>query len=68
MDGDEHGTHVSGIIAGQLEGGSASTNTGIAGVAPNVKIVPIKFLGPEGELLQTPYRPSSMLKNLELRY
>ncbi|MDR4948818.1 S8 family serine peptidase [Neobacillus cucumis] len=48
LDGDEHGTHVSGIIAGQLEGGSASTNTGIAGVAPNVKIVPIKFLGPEG--------------------
>jgi subtilisin family serine protease len=41
-DGDEHGTHVSGTIAG-----SADT-TGIIGVAPNVKIMPLKFLGPYG--------------------
>ncbi|MER2261557.1 MAG: S8 family serine peptidase [Psychrobacillus sp.] len=43
FDGDEHGTHVAGTIA-------AATNNqiGIAGIAPNVKIMPLKFLGPEG--------------------
>ncbi|WP_160724101.1 S8 family serine peptidase [Bacillus sp. USDA818B3_A] len=41
-DGDEHGTHVSGTIAG-------TPNTiGVIGLAPNVKIMPLKFLGPEG--------------------
>lgn len=41
-DGDYHGTHVSGTIA-------ASNNTiGVVGVAPNVKIVPLKFIGPNG--------------------
>lgn len=48
LDGDEHGTHVSGTIAAALEGGSLATNTGVAGAAPNVKIMPIKFLGPMG--------------------
>lgn len=42
-DGDDHGTHVAGTIA-------AATNNaiGIAGIAPNVKIMPLKFLGPWG--------------------
>lgn len=41
-DGDEHGTHVSGTIAG------TENSTGIIGIAPNVKIMPLKFLGPDG--------------------
>ncbi|MGG0177844.1 S8 family serine peptidase [Gottfriedia acidiceleris] len=44
LDGDEHGTHVSGTIAAEL----TNDNKGIVGVAPNVKIVPLKFLGPYG--------------------
>ncbi|MBT2756927.1 S8 family serine peptidase [Mesobacillus foraminis] len=48
IQGDDHGTHVAGTIAAVLEGGSISKNTGVAGAAPNVKIMPIKFLGPEG--------------------
>ncbi len=42
-DGDDHGTHVSGTIAG-----SANNSLGIVGIAPNVKIMPLKFLGPYG--------------------
>jgi subtilisin family serine protease len=38
-----HGTHVAGIIAAAM-----NNSTGIAGVAPNVKIMPLKFMGPEG--------------------
>ena len=36
---DDHGTHVAGTIAG------VSNGAGIVGLAPNVKIMPIKFLG-----------------------
>ncbi len=39
---DAHGTHVSGTIAASVN------NQGIVGVAPNVKIMALKFLGPEG--------------------
>ena len=39
-DGDDHGTHVAGIIAASLN------NIGVSGVAPNVKIMPLKFMGP----------------------
>ncbi len=42
-DGDEHGTHVAGTIAANLNNG-----VGGAGVAPNVQIMPLKFLGPDG--------------------
>ena len=35
---DAHGTHVSGIIA------ASSNNLGISGTAPNVKILPLKFV------------------------
>jgi subtilisin family serine protease len=47
LDLDEHGTHVAGTIAASLEG-ALTTNKGVVGVAPNVKILPIKFLGPDG--------------------
>jgi subtilisin family serine protease len=42
-DGDDHGTHVAGTIAAALNNG-----VGGAGVAPNVTIMPLKFLGPNG--------------------
>jgi subtilisin family serine protease len=48
LEGDEHGTHVSGTIAAALEGTMTSENKGVIGIAPNVKILPIKFLGPDG--------------------
>jgi subtilisin family serine protease len=41
---DEHGTHVSGTIAA-----AANNAEGVAGVAPNVRILPLKFLGPTGK-------------------
>jgi len=42
-DGDEHGTHVAGTIAAVF-----NNNAGVAGVAPGVKIMPLKFIGPLG--------------------
>ncbi|RSD26984.1 S8 family serine peptidase [Mesobacillus subterraneus] len=48
LDGDDHGTHVAGTIAAAMEGSDISQNKGVVGVAPNVKIMPIKFLGPWG--------------------
>ncbi|PEQ95953.1 hypothetical protein CN481_03010 [Bacillus sp. AFS006103] len=39
---DDHGTHVSGTIAAK------ANTTGVIGVAPNVKIMPLKFIGPGG--------------------
>ncbi|HZG71903.1 MAG TPA: S8 family serine peptidase [Chondromyces sp.] len=42
-DGDEHGTHVAGTIAAETNNGE-----GVTGIAPNVKIMPLKFIGPEG--------------------
>ncbi|QGQ94096.1 hypothetical protein EHS13_03840 [Paenibacillus psychroresistens] len=51
VDGDFHGTIVAGIIAASMNNG-----IGIAGIAPNVKIMPLKFLGPdyglESDLIQ----------------
>lgn len=41
-DSDVHGTAVAGIIAAAADNG-----IGISGVAPNVKIMPLKFIGPE---------------------
>jgi subtilisin family serine protease len=39
---DFHGTHVAGTIAAKAD------NIGVVGVAPNVKIMPLKFIGPWG--------------------
>lgn len=38
-NGDEHGTHVAGIVAAV-----ANNGTGVAGVAPNARIMPVKVL------------------------
>nr|WP_269438165.1 S8 family serine peptidase [Phosphitispora fastidiosa] len=42
-DEDYHGTHVAGTMAAV-----ANNSTGVAGVAPNVKIMPLKFIGLDG--------------------
>ncbi|MCX8007308.1 MAG: S8 family serine peptidase [Coriobacteriia bacterium] len=42
-DGDQHGTHVAGII-----GAAGDNGVGIAGVNHDVTIMPVKFLGPWG--------------------
>ncbi len=42
VDGDKHGTHVAGTIAANQNG------QGIVGMAPNVKVMALKFLGPSG--------------------
>lgn len=39
---DAHGTHVAGTIAASLNG------KGVVGVAPNVKVMALKFIGPDG--------------------
>ncbi|WLV24412.1 S8 family serine peptidase [Aciduricibacillus chroicocephali] len=38
-----HGTHVAGTIAAGISNG-----IGVSGIAPNVKIVPLKFIGTDG--------------------
>lgn len=43
MDDNEHGTHVSGTIAGRGNGG------GLLGVAPQATIIPVKVLNKDGE-------------------
>ena len=43
MDESSHGTHVSGTIAG-----AANNSVGVAGVAPQAKIMAMRFLGPTG--------------------
>ena len=40
---DAHGTHVAGIIAAKTR-----NRSGVTGAAPNVKIVVLKFIGPDG--------------------
>ncbi|MEX2621618.1 MAG: S8 family serine peptidase [Egibacteraceae bacterium] len=46
-DGDSHGTHVSGTVAAVTDNG-----LGVAGVAPDATVMPLKFLGPDGGLLE----------------
>ncbi|WP_165886813.1 S8 family serine peptidase [Scopulibacillus darangshiensis] len=40
--GDDHGTHVTGILAASENG------KGVVGIAPRIKVMPLKFLGPQG--------------------
>lgn len=42
-DGDEHGTHVAGTIAAEGDNGA-----GVTGVNWDARIMPLKFLGPDG--------------------
>ncbi|MBA3474808.1 MAG: S8 family serine peptidase [Rubrobacter sp.] len=42
-DGDKHGTHVAGTIAAE-----GNNNLGVVGVNWKAKIMPLKFLGPDG--------------------
>ncbi|WP_298472122.1 S8 family serine peptidase [uncultured Psychrobacillus sp.] len=57
-DDDDHGTHVAGTIAA-----STNNNLGIAGIAPNVKIMPLKFLGPYGGYSSDAIRAIEYAKN-----
>lgn len=41
-DDNGHGTHCAGVI------GAENNSIGVTGIAPRVKILPIKFLGPKG--------------------
>ena len=43
MDENGHGTHVSGTIAAEGNNGQ-----GVVGIAPGAKIMPLRFLGPDG--------------------
>lgn len=42
-DQDVHGTHVAGTLAAEY-----NNRQGICGVAPNIKIMALKFIGPDG--------------------
>lgn len=43
FDSNVHGTHTAGVIAASFK-----NNIGVAGYAPNVKLMPLRFLGEEG--------------------
>jgi len=43
---DMHGTHVAGTIAGR-----GNNNVGVAGISWRAKVMPVKFLGPNGGLV-----------------
>ncbi len=61
MDDHGHGTHVAGILA------AASNGRGIVGVAPNVKILPVKILNASGGgLLSDIYRSLDYVLDMRL--
>jgi thermitase len=43
QDGDDHGTHVTGIVAA-----NAGNGVGVASVAPGAKVLPVRVLGDDG--------------------
>ncbi|KXY30926.1 S8 family peptidase [Bacillus sp. FSL K6-0067] len=56
--GDSHGTHVAGTIA------AAKNNTiGVAGVAPKVKVMSLKFLGNNGGTISNAIKAIEYAKN-----
>ncbi|MGE0995225.1 S8 family peptidase, partial [Bacillus sp. GMa5/2] len=56
--GDSHGTHVAGTIA------AAKNNTlGVAGVAPQVKVMSLKFLGTNGGTISNAIKAIEYAKN-----
>lgn len=55
---DEHGTHVAGTIA------ASANSDGVIGVAPNVKIMPLKFLGPNGGTTADAIKAINYAKNM----
>jgi subtilisin family serine protease len=59
---DDHGTHVSGIIA------AVKDTKGVVGVAPNVKIMPLKFLvGEEGGYTSDAIEAISYAKKMNIK-
>lgn len=53
-DQNGHGTHVAGIVSAEHftnpnSGSDITSSNYVFGIAPEAKIVPIRFLGPEGE-------------------
>lgn len=60
---DQHGTHVAGTI-----GAAGNNGRGIAGVAPNVKLLSAKFLGPNGGYLSDAVKAIDYFTDLKLRH
>ncbi|MBL4936324.1 S8 family serine peptidase [Clostridium sp. YIM B02515] len=60
-DGDKHGTHVAGTIAAEIN------SIGIVGVAPKVKIMPLKFIGPFGGTTDDAIRTISYAKQMGVK-
>src|SRR6266404_2490807 len=61
-DGDDHGTHVAGII-----GARGNNSLGIAGVCWNVSVLPVKVLGPNGGSISNIIAGYGYVKNLRAR-
>ncbi|MHB0799555.1 S8 family peptidase [Bacillus thuringiensis] len=56
--GDSHGTHVAGTIAA-----SKNNTLGVAGVAPQVKVMSLKFLGTNGGTISNAIKAIEYAKN-----
>lgn len=63
LDGDAHGTHVSGTI-----GARGGNGAGIAGINWNVTIIPAKFLGPTGGYTSDAVNAINYLRDLKTRH
>ena len=62
-DGDDHGTHVAGTI-----GARGGNSAGVVGVAWNVKMIPAKFIGPNGGYLSDAVSALDYLRDLKTRH
>ncbi len=61
LNEDCHGTYVSGIIAGQKD------ESGVIGLAPNVKILPLKFMSAEGGSTSNAIRAIEYAKKMDVK-